>query len=1058
MEGTLFYQSNRLEQLIPLLRENLFEKQQSPFSRRLLIVPGVPLEKWIRLKLAEIEGQSGIAAGFTSHFLNDAIDLLHPRFFEKKSFATGVLLQLAIEQELRLILKEEDNNLLWQPIFSYLKGGCKKLPGLCKQLALLFQRYGIYGGLETPTWKKKPLGWQEALWARLYEKWAVPTEELSGSFLVKPPEDLSLHLFGFSHLSSLHLNFFFRLGERIPVYFYHLSPCQEFWSDIASDHEAKQFFAKRKMSEELRLHWEELLEERHPLLANLGKVGREFAILIEESGVRTLDVYEEPGEKTQLSLLQSEILQLENKKKCSIDCNDQSIQFHVASTLHREVQILHENLVDLIVEKGIEPKDILVMAPDITPYIPFIQSVFTRGILYRMTDVPPLTAYPLFEGLFKLLNLDENRWSAIDLLELFQHPLFSKRRGWNKQDVQKIKQWVQHTHIRWGIDFEHRQSLLKQPMPIDSEGGNGTWMQGIHQLLTALADTPKNKDWVQFTDADLIAEIVLVLRTLQKDLEPVQQREESLKEWSNYLKFLCEKYFSHSPEMESFLSFCDCLENLGSSLSAPFPFSTALNLFKEIILQETTTINGHEVQSVHFCSMLPARAIPAKVIYLLGMNEGAFPRKEKLQSLDLLRLVDKKDYYPSRKDFDKYLFLEAFLSAREYFIVSYLSRNPADQSEIAPSNVIEQLTAALKTKTRIIHPLHSFDPHYFDSSNPFLKNYSQADFGAACAIASGSKMSLKSGLWKESKEIISDKKIILEIEDLIHCIKRPIRHYFRHAFKLYFSNEETPDKEEDFVLPPLLFSEMQKRALKEPYELLTSTLTQKGRWPQGLFQRAAALRLQEQTQLLDRYLIKMGVDKTKLISLKFLPHVESLQKKQDHWELPPYQISYPDKTIQLIGSINGICEQGLLVHEQANSKGTIHAWPLFLILQCLSVDKGVIPHFTSLIFGKEGIKKDICLQNPEVLLRKLVEYYFFCQTTPSFLFPEWVESILKNEEGKLEKLIEKKVEAQAWGGPPFVELQWLERQGRLPSAKEIIEKEKENAEHLYGGLFHRFLA
>ncbi|MCD0217722.1 exodeoxyribonuclease V subunit gamma, partial [Enterobacter hormaechei subsp. steigerwaltii] len=67
---------------------------------------------------------------------------------------------------------------------------------------------------------------------------------------------------------------------------------------------------------------------------------------------------------------------------------------------------------------------------------------------------------------------------------------------------------------------------------------------------------------------------------------------------------------------------------------------------------------------ITFCSMVPMRSLPFKVICLLGLNDGDFPRNTKAAVFDLIAKHPAKGDR-ARRDDDRYLFLEALISARE---------------------------------------------------------------------------------------------------------------------------------------------------------------------------------------------------------------------------------------------------------------------------------------------------------------------------------------------------------------------------------------------------------
>ena len=147
--------------------------------------------------------------------------------------------------------------------------------------------------------------------------------------------------------------------------------------------------------------------------------------------------------------------------------------------------------------------------------------------------------------------------------------------------------------------------------------------------------------------------------------------------------------------------------------------------------------------------MLPMRAIPAKTIALMGMNENSFPRPDSRLSLNLMKENPSCDYCPSRTDYDRYLFLEALLSARQYFILSYTNYAASDGKEQAPSLLVTELMSYIDQAYKIenqkvsetlvyTHPYRSFDHHYFSHDGHF-KNYSNPTIALRLAIIKTTK-------------------------------------------------------------------------------------------------------------------------------------------------------------------------------------------------------------------------------------------------------------------------------------------------------------------------------
>jgi len=470
--------SNRLEALFEQFKENLFLPSSTPFSKRLVLVPSRATEHWLQIQLAQ-DPKLQIACGLTTIFLNKGVEKLKKLLFQptKNYFIPSQIeLTLRIDQEIERSLASSE--LIWKPLIHYLKAKEHRQIVLAEQLATLFTRYGVYGKESCAQWEKKPTDWQEALWKRIFcpkshLMWDYPIRILQNLAEKQNIPDLTVHLFSFSHLSPLYFHFLQKVGQMVPLFFYQLSFCQEFWSDLPSDRAASHLP-------------EYFLEDRHPLLANFGKVGQKMAHLIEESELIGHEIYRNSPNRTQLERIQHDLLCLENSGEKPID--DDSIQIHAVTTTHQEIKNLHALVLTLLEKEEIEPKDISVFAPNIIAYLPYIQANFGKKIPFHIVNVPMTFSNSQLRGLFLLLELEKKRWSAPALLELFNHPLFLKQQKWKKEELFQIREWIQSTGIRWGVDEAHRESLLKQRhCQKISADTNATWKAGIDFLLEELA-------------------------------------------------------------------------------------------------------------------------------------------------------------------------------------------------------------------------------------------------------------------------------------------------------------------------------------------------------------------------------------------------------------------------------------------------------------------------------------------------------------------------------------------------------------------------------------------
>ena len=736
--------SNRLEVLYHQLKSTLFLPAASPLTRRLVVVYGPAMKSWLMLKMAQ-DPDLRVATGVEFVYLNQAFEHLLQLTFagDIGHFPSLLELGLAIEQELVSVIQnyhslsdEEQND--WSPLIHYLKldpiQKCSEAPfsrkiekriiGLSQHLARLFQEYGRYAYQMVIKWEAQVfLGWQSRLWNKLFGSktdWEYPARALQRK--TAPIGSFTLHFFSISFTTSGEFAFLNRLAEYISVNYYLLSPCAVFWSDIRSDRENAylQAYWQQKLGafSPQVLQLDELLSDRNSLLANYGRLGREMAYQIEESQAKTHAHYVLPEHikeleeesllhhdlyltetKSPLSLLhaiQADLLLMRNPQEClpfNFEEEQGSIQLHAALSQSREIEILYHNLLGLIAkDPSICPADIIVMAPQIADYAPYIKSIFgvdSSQLDFQILDLGMQMQSELVRGFLQLLELSESRWDACQLLQLFEHASFQRRHQLTQSDYKTIQRWIEHTGIRWGEDWLHRNELLQRShcdQDMADHSTIGTWDYGVSRLLLGLTTVLQEPSTlfsevhpysnIDFSQGELLGKWVRLLHSLRDDLSPLHDRTQmTMEDWSNYLRCLLENYFQ--PNFENHQSNEDyedlkgqfeilrtSTRNFKESL---FSFASVKIHLLSLLQHRGMTYREDHLQAVRFCSLMPLRSIPAKVIVLLGMQEGAFPRIEHQSSLNLMSGKDEADYCPSPTDYDRYLFLEALHSAQDYF-------------------------------------------------------------------------------------------------------------------------------------------------------------------------------------------------------------------------------------------------------------------------------------------------------------------------------------------------------------------------------------------------------
>ena len=205
---------------------------------------------------------------------------------------------------------------------------------------------------------------------------------------------------------------------------------------------------------------------------------------IEESGAEVDESYVQSESKTVLESVQQDLLNLRNPSEgepLSFP-EDHSIQIHGSPTVLREVQIVREKILDLVL-KGVQPHEMIVMAPDIMDYEPFIKQIFPpeEGLDVQIMDVRQSTQSPLVQGFLQLIELPAGRWDALAVTTLFESPPFMRKHKLKKEDLTLFKEWIKGCGVRWGENQSHREELLQRDHCLQGDvepSTAGTWQFG----------------------------------------------------------------------------------------------------------------------------------------------------------------------------------------------------------------------------------------------------------------------------------------------------------------------------------------------------------------------------------------------------------------------------------------------------------------------------------------------------------------------------------------------------------------------------------------------------
>ncbi len=666
-------------------------------------------------------------------------------------------------------------------------------------------------------------------------------------------------VFGISSMPAQALEALAALSKFCQVLLCVHNPCQHHWADIVADqdllrHQYRRHPRKQGMPAAQAPGLQH--EFGNPLLAAWGKQGRDYINLLDTYDIperyqehfasisdRRIDLFSEPPAEHLLAQIQDDILNLRSLAETRarwhpVDpAQDRSVCFHVAHSPQREVEILHDQLLALFdADPALRPRDVIVMVPDIDTYAPHIRAVFgqldtqdTRHIPFTLADQGQRGREPLLIAVEHLLRLPESRFAVSEILDLLDVPAVRQRFGLREADLPQLHRWIEGAGVRWGVDGRQRASL---GLPAGME--QNTWRFGLRRMLLGYAvgaGAPYGEIEPYGEVGGLEAALVGSLDALVQALE--QTRNDlavpaAPRVWGERLRRLMAAFFEPASEREEAAlgSLSQLLDDwLDICEAAGLQEALPLVVVREAWLAglDRSRLNQRFLAgSVNFCTLMPMRAIPFKVVCLLGMNDGDYPRIQPPPDFDLMRT----DYRPgdrSRREDDRYLLLEALLSARDTLYVSWVGRSVRDNGERPPSVLVAQLrdhiaagwrlegteygTRSLLDALTTVHPLQPFSARYFASRDG-------AYFTYAREWAVMHRPDDRAPAHDAMLPPLPAPASTLDLAQLQSFVRDPLRAFFNQRLKVYFDESEpAAGDEEPFALDGLTHYQLSEQLL-----------------------------------------------------------------------------------------------------------------------------------------------------------------------------------------------------------------------------------------------------
>lgn len=895
------YHSNQLVLLKSLTTALIAGKPlDDPFAQEIILVQSHGMAQWLQI---ELSNDLGIAANIEfplpASFIWQMFTNVLPGIPQESAFSKD-----AMTWKLMWLLPL----MLEQPDFSALKGylsddqDMRKRHQLAGRIADLFDQYLVYRPEWLRCWQQNERVdslddaqvWQAPLWraliecteqlqqpgwhrANLYQRFIDTLNQPHFSADILPPR---VFIFGISALPPVYLQALQALGQHIDVHLMFTNPCRYYWGDI-QDYTFLAKLQARKRSqvkqgdnvalfrspETVDTLFDELGNQQltNPLLASWGKLGRDNLYLLAQlDKMQEVDAFVEIEPDSLLHRIQRDILFLEDhtlivnspdspidsRDKQELDLDDSSISVHVCHSAQREVEVLYDQLLAMMDDdRQLTLRDIVVMVADINNYTPYIEAVFgnapsDRYLPYAISDRSASQAHPVLTAFINLLHLPDSRFTAEDILTLLEVPALAMRFQIDEEGLRILRQWVEDSGIRWGLDDDMVNDLNLPPT------GQHTWQFGLTRMLLGYAMDSQRGDYLGVLPYDessgliaglagQLAEFLMQLSLWRKKLTEPRK----LAEWSPFCRELVASFFITDVETEPVLALIEqqWQKQIGFGLEAGYQDLVPLTILRDELskrLDNQRVSQRFLAGSINFCTLMPMRSIPFKVVCLLGMNDGIYPRILSPLGFDLMaRKPQRGDR--SRRDDDRYLFLEALISSQQKLYISFIGQSIQDNSPRYPSILITELLEYISQSHRLTggqnldleqsalavyqHLLCQHARVPFSDQN-FIDGSEQQSYASEWLPAAG-RLGIPHAEFSTNLQPLALKRI--ELEDLRRFYRHPVRAFFQQRLRVSFSLDETelPDEE------PFLVDNLQRYQMN--VMLLNSLIETQD--PQALF-------------------------------------------------------------------------------------------------------------------------------------------------------------------------------------------------------------------------------
>lgn len=841
------HRADRADRLVDALADVLVDPVADPFAAEVVAVPTRGVERWVTQRLSTRLGTGEGADGVCAN-----VEFPSPRRLVDEAVAAGS----GIDPErdpwapARMVwpLLEVVDQHLHEPWLDRLRhhlepgrGDRSRRLRAVQHLARLYDRYALArpemltawraeddrdaGGRALPDHER----WQAELWRRLREHVGRPgpaerLELACRELIVRPdasglPERIAL--FGLTALPARHLEVLRALAEGgRDVHLFLLQPSDAAWQHV------QQALDRHGVPRE-RVHGATAFLPHNPLLASWGRDARELQMTLARAQPWASDTHHDapgPAEATLLARVQADV-RGDRLPEPSDDARaDPSLQIHACHGAHRQVEVLRDAILHALQEDPtLEPRDVIVMCPDIETFAPLIQATFGTGeepgtddLRVRLADRALRETNPVLGVVARLLELTTARATASEILDLADREPVRRRFRFGQDDTSRLEDWVAASGTRWGFTSSDRTDTYNLP-----DFPQGTWRTGVDRLLAGVAlteDEPRllagsivPLDDVDSSAIDLAGRFAEFLERLDTTINAFKDPK-SIADWTAALATAADALTATTQqdawqraELQRLLA--DVLDEATTDDDAT-PTTTLdaadLAALLERRLAGRPTRASFRTGHLTVCTLQPMRSVPHRVVCLLGLDDTVFPRRAPRDGDDLLIAAPFVGDRDARSE-DRQILLDALLAAEDRLIITYTGNDERTNAERAPAVPVAELldvierTAGHDVRQRVVtrHPLQTFDARNFLKPDPW--SFDATTLAGARALVADRPPApefLTGPLPDATNNLV-------ELNDLVAFLGHPVHAFLRQRLGISFTtlpSEHLDDVEDELPI------------------------------------------------------------------------------------------------------------------------------------------------------------------------------------------------------------------------------------------------------------------